>query len=140
MAINTGRVIGGGLAAGLVMNLIDGPVNGVLLAAQWNAETNALNPGLMAKAGTGSMVGWIITDFIVGIMLVWVYAAIRPRFGPGPRTAMLASLATWFVGHAFFASYTFMGLYSSTLIGLVSLGGLVSALAGGWVGAKLYQE
>ena len=26
---------------------------------------------------------------------MWLYAAIRPRYGPGPKTAALAGLALW---------------------------------------------
>jgi len=32
------------------------------------------------------------------VLLVWLYAAIRPRFGPGPATAAKAGVAAWFVG------------------------------------------
>ena len=46
--INWKRVLIGGLAAGVVMNLIDGLSHGMLLATQWGAETAQLNPGLMA--------------------------------------------------------------------------------------------
>ncbi len=138
--INTGRVVLGGLAAGLVMNVIDGTVNGMLLAAQWGAESNALNPGLITKAGTSPMIGWIVMDFLAGIALVWTYAAIRPRFGAGAGTAMKAGLLIWFVIHIVYVSYCFMGLYSISLIGASSLAGLVAALAGAYIGGMLYRE
>jgi hypothetical protein len=137
--LNASRVVVGGLAAGLVMNIIDALTNGVLLGARWKVETDALNPGLMAKAGTGTL-GWVIVDFILGILTVWVYAAIRPRFGPGPRTAVTAALVIWLAAHVAYASYAFMGYYSWSLIGASSVGGLVAALAGGYVGARLYRE
>ena len=95
--LNSSRVIVGGLAAGLVMNIIDATTNGFLLGAQWKAETAALNPGLLAKAESGTL-GWVLVDFILGILTVWVYAAIRPRLGPGPRTALTAALAGGYVG------------------------------------------
>lgn len=31
-----------------------------------------------------STVGWVVTDFLLGILIVWSYAAMRPRFGPAP--------------------------------------------------------
>ena len=34
--------------------------------------------------------------FVLGIVIVLGYAAIRPRFGPGPRTAFIAGLFAWF--------------------------------------------
>lgn len=138
--LNTPRIIGGGLAAGLVMNVIDALTNGVLLGKRWQAETETLNPGLAAEMGMSGALGWIIVDFILGILTVWVYAAIRPRFGPGPRTALTAALVIWVAMHAAYASYAFLGLYSWSLIVASSAGGLVAALAGGYVGARLYQE
>jgi hypothetical protein len=137
--LNASRVVVGGLAAGLVMNIIDAITNGFLLGARWKAETDALNPALSAKAASGTM-GWVIVDFILGILTVWVYAAIRPRFGPGPRTALTAALVTWLAAHVAYASYAFMGYYSWSLIFASSVGGLVAAVAGGYVGARLYTE
>ena len=67
--LNASRVVVGGLAAGLVMNIIDATTNGFLLGARWKAETDALNPGLLAKAASGTM-GWVIVDFILGILTV----------------------------------------------------------------------
>jgi hypothetical protein len=138
--INTGRVVLAGLAAGVVMNVVDAVANGVLLGNAWRTETTALNASLMDKAAAGSTVGWIVVDLLLGITLVWLYAAIRPRFGPGPRTAMLAALALWIATHLIYFSYVFMGLYSSSLIGASSLAGLVAVLAGGYVGGRLYRE
>ncbi|MGZ8398545.1 MAG: hypothetical protein ACXWWN_05865, partial [Gemmatimonadales bacterium] len=130
--LNSSRVIVGGLAAGLVMNAIDATTNGFLLGNRWMAETEALNPGLLAKASSGTM-GWVVVDFILGILTVWVYAAIRPRLGPGPRTAFTAAFVIWLGAHAAYASYAFMGYYSWSLVGASSMGGLVASLAGGYL-------
>ncbi len=35
----------------------------------------------------------IVMNFVVGILLIWLYAAMRPRFGPGPKTAVMAGVA-----------------------------------------------
>jgi hypothetical protein len=35
-------------------------------------------------------------NFAAGIWIMWLYAAIRPRYGPGPKTAALAGIAGWF--------------------------------------------
>lgn len=140
--INLGRIIGGGLLAGLVMNIVDGVTNGALLGAQWQAEGQALSPTLMSKPGLEamSMTGWVIVDFLAGIATVWIYAAIRPRFGAGPRTALVAAFVTWLIGHLFFASYVFNGLYSAQLVAISSAGALVGALAGGLAGGWVYRE
>jgi hypothetical protein len=140
--INLGRIVVGGLLAGLVMNVVDAVTNGALLGARWQSEGQALSPTLMATPGleTMSMTGWVIVDFLTGIVLVWLYAAIRPRFGPGPRTALVAAFVIWLAEHLAYASYAFNGLYSVQVVAASSAGGLVGVLAGGLAGGWLYRE
>lgn len=139
MSINTARVVGGGLVAGVVMNVIDATVNGAMLSARWTSESAALNARINA-AGTQSMIGWILVDFIAGVFIVWLYAAMRPRYGAGPGTALKAGFATWFITHVFMAAFVFMDLYTPNLMLMVSLGGLVAALAGAYTGGMIYKE
>ena len=136
--MNRGRIFLGGLAAGFVMNVIDGVANGILLAARWEREAVSLNPALAAK--TTSPVGWIVFDFLAGILLVWLYAAIRPRFGPGPRTALLAGFMIWLITSLTFSSLVFMGLFSLALLATSGFFSLMAALAGGYLGGWLYRE
>jgi hypothetical protein len=138
--MNTGRIVGGGLVAGLVMFVIDFLTNGLWLAKRWERQSEMLNPGLMEKAGSLSMIGWTAYDFLMGIATVWLYAAIRPRLGPGPRTALVAGFAAWLISHLAFASYWFNALYTWRLVAASSAGGLVAALAGAYVGGMLYKE
>jgi hypothetical protein len=141
MGINTGRVIGGGLLAGAVMNFVDFLVNGVWLAKRWEDAANALNTRLMDPATqTTSMIGWITTDFLLGLSIVWAYAAMRPRFGPGAGTAAKAALLVWAVSHIAYGSFAFLDLFPVNLVALVTAGGLVAALAGGYAGCSIYRE
>ncbi len=141
MAINTGRVIGGGLLAGAVMNFIDFLVNGVWLVDTWTTEATALNPRLADPAmANSSMIGWILTDFLFGILIVWSYAAMRPRFGPGAATAIKAALLVWVISHIAYFSFVFLNMFSLNLVMLMSAGGLVAALAGGLAGCSIYKE
>ena len=91
MAMNTQKIIVGGLAAGVVLNIIDWLGYGVILADRMKAELEAFKPGLSeVMSGGRSIAMAVVTDFVIGILLVWTYAAIRPRFGPGPSTAAAA--------------------------------------------------
>jgi hypothetical protein len=36
-----------------------------------------------------------VSDLAAGIWAMWLYAAIRPRYGAGPKTAVVAGLAWW---------------------------------------------
>src|SRR6266576_354686 len=65
--INWGRVLGGGLLAGVVLNAWDFVINGLWLKNDWNTAMHALGKGDMDM----SMIKWfIVYDFIVGIWLV----------------------------------------------------------------------
>jgi len=136
--INVGRVIGGGLVAGLVMNVVDGVTNGVILTARWDAESKRL--GLDMSQQPQALAGWLTYDFVAGIALMWLYAAIRPRFGPGAKTAVIAGVALWFITHLAFAAWVFNGLYSFGIVAASTVGGLVAAVAGGLAGCALYKE
>ena len=141
MAINTGRVIGGGLLAGAIMNFVDFLVNGVWLMTRWTEEATALNARLVDPAvSTTSMIGWVVTDFLFGILIVWSYAAMRPRFGPGAATAMKAAFLVWLISHIAYGSFIFLNMYSAGLIASMSIGGLAAALAGGYAGCSIYRE
>src|SRR5919198_5438622 len=87
MAINTNKVVVGGLVAGLVITVINYIVFALLLRSRMDAEMAAAAPTLQGKGmGPGSIAVHVISDFVLGILLVWLYAAIRPRFGPGMGT------------------------------------------------------
>jgi hypothetical protein len=139
-SIDNGRVVVGGLAAGLIMNVVDGVTNGVLIADKWKAQTDMLSPTLMARTATSSMIGWIVLDFVIGVLIVWLYAAIRPRYGAGPGTAVRAGFMGWLMTHAVFASYVFNGFYSWKLCAAASGAALIGCLAGAYAGGALYKE
>jgi hypothetical protein len=140
--INTGRVVGGGLLAGLIMNIVDTFFNGFLVGLRLQAEGRALNAALMQRPGltASSFGGWIVVDFLSGILLVWLYAAVAPRFGRGTRTALLAAFMFCFATHLYFASYAFDELYTWGLIVISSVGGLVGALIGAYFGCRVYRD
>ena len=135
--INWGRVVLGGLLAGLVLNVWDALVNGVLLKNDWNAAMHALGKGDMG----GSMIAWfVVCDFLVGIFLVWLYAAIRPRYGAGPKTAAAAGIALWLLTVAFQIAQAGMGLFPHRLIVITTVAALGGFLVAGQAGAWQYRE
>ena len=95
--ISWGRVFLGGLVAAVVWWVAEGIVHGVLLAADWDAAMVALGRTQeQMQAGMAHFMmlvtAWCV---ITGILGVWIYAAIRPRFGAGPKTAVIAGIALW---------------------------------------------
>jgi len=143
MAINTSKVIVGGLAAGVVLNVIDFIANGYILGEAMRADANALSPGLgdaMAQPSGSMIAGYVIMNFLVGMLLVWTYAGFRPRFGPGVRTAMYVALIFFAFGLVLTTGYMHLGVMSSgTWITYAAIW-FINLLLATTLGAKLYSE
>jgi hypothetical protein len=141
MAINTGKVLVGGVVAGVVMNVIDFIVNMFIVGERMKAETDAFKPGLSDQMmSSNTMISYIVMDFALGIALIWTYAAIRPRFGPGIKTATYAALLFWILAGIFLSGYLHMGMMSTGLWFTFAFLGLVNFLLSAWAGAKFYAE
>ena len=139
-SINTGKVVTGGLVAGVVANAIDFVTNNYVLAADWQAWAGQHNID-PASLTSGSVAGtFIVIDFIFGLLLVWTYAAIRPRFGPGAGTAVISGLLLYVAVTVVLFGFVQLGVMTMALFVKMSLGALVSTLAGAIAGAALYSE
>jgi hypothetical protein len=139
--INWTRVVAGGLLAGLVMNVSEAALHGGALGADAEALFKSYNVPL--TPAPINIVGLIVMTFVLGIAAVWLYAAIRPRFGPGPRTAICAGLVVWVFAHLWSGVYLgcgFPGLITPKLAWLPVAWGLVEAPVGTLAGAWLYKE
>jgi len=137
-SINVTRMLLGGLLAGLVLNIGEYVLNAIILEAQWSAF---MAESGMDEFGTGQLASFAIITFLFGIVLIWIYAAIRPRFGPGPKTAVIAGLTMWaiawlLIGATFFAA----GIYPMRLTVTTIVWGLFEAPIAALAGAWLYHE
>jgi hypothetical protein len=141
MAINTSKVVTGGLAAGVVANIIGFVLFGMMLGPRMEAESVAVAPALAGRGMSGSAITTnVIATFVIGILLVWLYAAMRPRFGPGAKTAVYAALAVWVCGFLFHLDWLLVGMTTYATYALASVAALVQVVAAAWVGAMLYTE
>ena len=140
MAMNTGKVIVGGLVAGLVLNLGDFLINGVLLAEQQAADLKRLGLDPEAMQTFSGILPWIVIDFLFGLLIVWTYAAIRPRFGPGVSTATVAGLIPYLGATLVLAGFTAMGLFTTSVFVTASIASLVNTAIGSVAGAWVYTE
>ncbi len=140
-AINAKRVLIPGLAAGVVLNVIDFASNMFLLGGRTQNDLLAVNPILWDALNRPSLIAVFVgIDFVLGFLLVWLYAAIRPRFGPGPATAIRAGLFAWLLSTLMWSFFYLMGVYSGATFALSGLVALVNMLAAAWVAGKLYSE
>lgn len=136
--INVGRVIIGGLAAGVVANALDYVINRFLLSTEAGEMIQRLN--LKPDQVESSAIAWAVADLIYGLILVFTYAAMRPRFGPGPKTAMIAALGYWLAFTAVFGALMAMGIYTQQAYIKTSALSVVSSIVPALVGAWLYKE
>lgn len=141
MAINTSKVVVGGLAAGVVLFALDFLVNGFLLTAQNEAALSALNPALAENLESpGLMAFFVAFDLALGIIIVWTYAAMRPRLGAGPRTAFIAGGLIWLVLTMMYMGQTAMGMWDWGYFFTGTVVYLIVFLLVAYVGARLYRE
>jgi hypothetical protein len=91
--------------------------------------------------GMSEVVYFNIFGFIQGLVAVWTYAAIRPRFGAGPMTAIVAALLTWITSYVLVDGMpTIMGIFPMSMTLMLVGVGLVEILAATLAGACLYRE
>ncbi|HEV8139221.1 MAG TPA: hypothetical protein VGP81_05580 [Pyrinomonadaceae bacterium] len=136
--INLGRVLLGGFVTGVVLNIGESVLNVVILGKQMEAymtEHKFPQP-------TGSAIGVAMAmTFVLGFVMIFGYAAIRSRFGAGPKTAIIAALFAWFgvvvypnvIGAAF-------GFIPTNLLLLLLGWEIVEYVIATVVGAWLYKE
>jgi len=137
--VNWGRVIGGGLAAGLVINISEWLLNEFVMKERWVEAMKAL--GKTGAMTMNNIIVWNIWGFLAGIGLIWLYAAIRPRFGPGAQTAVKAGVAVWFFAHLLWTIGNWnMGLFPASLMTIPLVWTLVETIVAALVGAWVYKE
>jgi hypothetical protein len=137
--INSGRVILAGLVAGIVSDILGFVVDGVLLAPRWAAGMKLLGRPEFAP---NQWIGFNLVGLAAGIATIWIYAAIRPRFGAGPKTAVYAGVVVWVIGSLLpNLSFMWLGrLFSRHLTVYTTAGALVEIVVGTVAGAALYKE
>jgi hypothetical protein len=130
----------GGLLAGLVANVLDFVWYQVIMAADMEVMVQRLGLDRAVVEGTGMIVTWTVVDFLYGILLVWTYAAIRPRCGPGPATAIYAALVPFAAVTMFTYPYSAMGIFAANAFMKGTLFFFITSAAASLAGASIYKE
>lgn len=138
--INQGRIIVGGIVAAVVLFIAGFIIHGVILGADWAAYGNAGHMPFALSQGAMTVV-WVILSLVNGITGLWVYAGIRPRYGAGPKTALIAGLILWLLGGlaAALAQYA-LGNVPHNIVLVGAIGGLIADLIAILAGAYFYKE
>src|SRR5262245_17830102 len=135
--INVGRVILGGLVAGLVINIFEFVLNTYVWADKANASLTKLG---LTPPGAQQITWFVIIGFLFGILLTFTYAAMRPRFGASVKTALIAGGTLWLAGLPGAISQSILGIMPSDLALTGIIAGLIEVEVAAIAGAWLYKE
>lgn len=91
--INWGRVVLGGAVAGIVL-IVLATASALLFVGREGLRTamHGLRP---STSGGAAPLFFFCVFLFLGMVMTWWYAAMRPLFGPGLKTAAIAGLAVW---------------------------------------------
>lgn len=136
--INFTRVILGGLVAGVVLNIGEFILNDVILGAQMKEFLGRLN---LPDPGGSFIAVAVILTLVIGVVIVWMYAAMRPRLGPGPKTAICAGIIAWIFVCVYCGVINGIVLQAPTNFLIIAIAWcfveyVLAAIAGAW----LYKE
>ena len=136
--INFGRVLLGGIAAGLLINIGEVVLNGIILRPHIEADLKRMN---LTPPGAGFGLLAVGLTFIFGILAVLLYAMIRSRLGPGPKTALIVALILWFCLYVYSGTINMLLISVPPKIIVMILGwGLIEYPLGILAGAAVYKE
>ena len=137
--INWGRVLLGGILAGILLNISETVLNAVVLKSDWEAAMRAM--GKTVSMAPSTLAVWIFWGFLDGILIAWLYAAIRPRFGAGARTGVRAGFFAWMLsGLLSTIAMWNMDLFPARLLVIAGVWELVEATLAGIVAGWAYRE
>ena len=137
-SMNVGRVVAGGLLAGLIITISEFVLNEPILGEKWRAAMEAMN---YQEPGNAVIAFFVICGFVLGLVTVWLYAAMRPRLGAGPKSAVIAGLITWLLYYGFVnLSFGITGMFGWDIEGVVLGWTFVEMIIASVVGCAIYTE
>jgi hypothetical protein len=117
------------LAAGFAINALDIGCTLLFAAKPWEAELR--RQGLEPRSFTPPY--YILTNFIGGFMLTFVYVQFAKSLGLGVTTALISSLLVWFTTRIYGGGHVVMGQMPIDIFLIMSTGLGLGYIAGGQV-------
>ena len=89
--MNWGRVVLCGIVAGSVYSILAVAIFFFALheTAFWQADLAGY------RRAPWAWVSNFVLNLVAGMWTMWLYASVRPRYGPGPKSAAVAGAAAW---------------------------------------------
>lgn len=139
--MNSTRIITGGILAGVILFIVAGATNGAILGEDWQTWLKAMGPLNHAPSQGVGILLWLVVSMLLGVTGMWVYAAVRSKFTPGPVLALKVALVLWICAFLTPALGNFaLGAYPGKVIVVGCLGGLVGSVLSMLAGAWLYRD
>ncbi|MBO6767473.1 MAG: hypothetical protein JJ901_04095 [Erythrobacter sp.] len=134
--IHLARILFGGIAAGLVIIVGEYVLNAVLLAEHWAELRHDFG---ISQPGTAQYASGSILTLSYGVVLIWLYAAMRPRFRSDTKAAVVAAFTFWFIAYVLFLLSVWANGFVTFGIAIVSIvWGLFEAPLAALIGARVY--
>jgi hypothetical protein len=115
------------LAVGLTINALDIGCTLLFAAKPWEAELH--RQGLEPSSWTPPY--YIITNFIGGFILAFVYLQFSQTLGSGVTTALISSLLIWLISRIYGGGHVVMGQMPIRIFLTMSIGLGMGYVAGG---------
>jgi len=133
--LNWSRVLGCGLLAGIVWIML-----GSVVTALLGRDFAALPNNHLAKPTLGFILFSVVLDLMEGISIVWLYAVLRPVYGLGLKTALIAAFSWWFIVSLGDATWCSFGLFPPRTVIPLMIGTLPALVLATLAGMKFYKE
>ena len=136
--IDLKRVALGGAVAGIVIDTGEYILHAHVLRSRWEAARAARG---LESYGSGDAAMSATMVFILGLVLIWTYAAMRTRFGPGARTALRAAFLVWVLAWLWPFLLNVVWDFIPTELFLVGITwALFEVSIAALIGARIYRE
>jgi hypothetical protein len=137
--MNTKRIVIAGIGAGVVVWIVDCVANAVVLRDRYPQLVKA---GIFLEQPRLPFFPlWTLVMLGLGLGLAWLYAAVRPRLGPGPKTAaaigFVVGLMIYTPSNLAQASWSMAGRFVPFVWFVF---GIIGTVAGALVAGALYKE
>jgi hypothetical protein len=137
--MNWSRILLAGLLAGMVINTGEYLLHKIILQQGWTDLMQKFKDAAEPKPGQFAALS--VAGFVMGVLTVWLFAAIRPRFASTPKAVMSAAIAIWIPGYCLGLLAPFMlGILPAALVFPSMAGGIVELTLGALLGGLIYAD
>jgi len=133
--LNWWRVLGCGLVAGIIWIML-----GSMVTALLGRDFAALPNNHLGKPSLSFILLNVAFDLMEGVSLIWLYALLRPFYGPGAKSAVIAAFAWWFIVTLGDATWCSFGLFPPRTVIPLMMGTLPALVLATLAGARFYKE